>query len=119
MATTIDIAGYDNEDIDRQFTLRSGTEQSSQPIDLTDAEFEADIRDQKNTLVIRLTSNGPDGGIIKTDALNGVFVIHIGQGAIQVIPNRSLRYDLLMLSGGETRRLWGGSVRINAGVTVP
>lgn len=116
--TTIDIAGYDNEDIERQFTLRSGTGQSSEPIDITDVEFEIDIRDQRNALVLHLSTDS-DGGITKTDPTNGVFVVHVGQGAIPVQQGRSLRYDILMLSGGEIRRLWGGSVRISAGVTVP
>ncbi|MGH6872925.1 MAG: hypothetical protein ACREHE_15605 [Rhizomicrobium sp.] len=118
-ATTIDITGYDNEDIDRVFTLKSGSANSSTPYDLTDVEFEADIRDQKNALVLRLTSAGDDGGIVITDAPNGVFQFHIAQGAIAYQANRSLRYDLLMLSGGETRRLWGGNVRVTQGVTVP
>lgn len=118
-ATQIDISAYDNESISRVFTLKSGTADSSTPYDLTDVEFEAEIRDQKNALVLRLTSAGDDGGIVKDDAPNGVFSIHVAQGAITYQANRSLRYDLLMLSGGETRRLWGGNVRISQGVTVP
>jgi len=115
---TIDIVGYSNEDIDRQFTLRSGTAQSSTPYNLTSVDFEAEIRDQTNALIIRLTSGG-DGGIVKTDPTNGVFTIHIAQGAITIQPKQSLKYDLLMNSGGELRRLWGGAVKINPGVTVP
>ena len=118
-ATQIDISGFDNEDIDRQFTLKSGSADSSSPYDLTDVEFEAEIRDQKNTLVLRLTSVGDDGGIVITDAPNGVFQIHIAQGAIAYQQNRSMRYDLLMRANGELRRLWGGNVRISQGVTVP
>lgn len=118
-ATQIDISGFDNEDIDRQFTLKSGSADSSTPYDLTDVEFEAEIRDQKNVLVLRLTSADGDGGIVKTDAANGVFTIHIAQGAITYQANRSMKYDLLMISSGDTRRLWGGNVRISQGVTVP
>lgn len=117
-ATQIDISGFDNEDIDRQFTLKSGSADSSSPYDLTDVEFEADIRDAKNALVLRLTS-GDDGGIQIVDAPNGVFQIHIAQGAIAYQQNRSMRYDLLMRANGELRRLWGGNVRISQGVTVP
>jgi hypothetical protein len=117
--TTIDITGYDNEDIDRQFTLKSGTAASSTPYDLSDVEFEAEIRDSKNALVLRLTSAGDDGGIVITDAANGVFTLHIAQGSIPYQPNRSMRYDLLMISDGSPRRLWGGSVRVSQGVTEP
>lgn len=117
--TSIDISGYDNEDIDRVFTLKSGTAASSTPYDLTDVEFEADIRDSKNALVLRLTSAGDDGGIVISDAANGVFTFHIAQGAIPHQANRSMRYDLLMIASGSPRRLWGGSVRIAQGVTQP
>lgn len=116
---TIDITGYDNEDIDRQFVLRSGTAASSTPYDLTDAEFEADIRDQKDNLILHLSSDGGDGGIIKTAPAAGTFTIHIGQGALPIVPKQSLKYDLLMRVGGELRRLWGGAVKISAGVTQP
>jgi hypothetical protein len=117
--TQIDLSGYDNEDIDRQFTLKSGTADSATPYDLTSVQFEADIRDNKNALVLRLTSSGGDGGIVITDAANGMFQLHIAQGAIPYQANRSMKYDLLMISSGETRRLWGGTVRISQGVTVP
>lgn len=117
--TTIDITGYDNEDIDRQFTLKSGNATSSTPYDLSDVEFEAEIRDSKNALVLRLTSAGDDGGIVITDPPNGVFTMHIAQGAIPHQVNRSMRYDLLMIANGSPRRLWGGNVRISAGVTQP
>jgi hypothetical protein len=117
--TNIDISGYDNEDIDRQFTLRSGDSSSSTPYDLTGVEFEADIRDNKNLRVLRLTSAEGDGGIVINDAANGVFTVHIAQGAITYQSGRSLRYDLLMRAGSELRRLWGGTVRISQGVTIP
>ena len=117
--TTIDISGFDNEDIDRQFTLKSGDATSSTPYNLTGAEFEAEIRDQKNLRLLRLTSADGDGGIVINDALNGVFTLHIAQGTLTYQPGRSLRYDLLMRVGGEVRRLWGGTVRISQGVTVP
>jgi hypothetical protein len=117
--TTIDIAGYDNEDIDRQFELRSGTAQSSEPYDLSNTDLEADIRDQHGALVLRLTSAGTDGGIVKDDPENGVFTFHIPQGVIAVVQGRSLKYDLLGITGGEIQRFWGGSVRISKGVTVP
>jgi hypothetical protein len=116
--TQIDITGYDNEDIDRQFTLKSGNVDSASPYDLTSVSFEMEIRDTKNLLVLGLTS-GDDGGIVKTDAANGVFTIHIAQGSITYQANRSMRYDLLMRVNGELRRLWGGNVRISQGVTVP
>jgi hypothetical protein len=114
---TIDITGYSNEDIDRQFTLRAGDAQSSAPFNLTGVTFEAEIRDQTNALVLRMTTE--NGGIVITDAVNGVFKFHIDQGAVVPGPKQSLKYDLLMASGGEFRRLWGGAVKIAPGVTVP
>lgn len=117
--TQIDISGYDNESIDRQFTLKSGNADSSSPYDLTGVEFEMDIRDQKNSLVLRLTSAGDDGGIVIVNAAGGVFQIHIAQGAITYQANRSLRYDLLMIANGSIRNLWRGNVRISQGVTQP
>lgn len=115
----INITGYENEDIDRQFSLRSGDANSSVPFDITNADFESDIRDQSGQLVLRLTSADGDGGILKTDPTNGTFIIHIGQGAIPIQAKQSLKYDLLMRINGELRRLWGGSVRISPGITVP
>jgi len=103
--TQIDITGYDNEDIDRQFTLKSGNASSSNPYDLTGVEFESEIRDQKNTLVLRLTSAGDDGGIVINDAPNGIFTMHIAQGAIPYQASRSLRYDLLMVSSGSANQI--------------
>jgi hypothetical protein len=115
--TQIDISGYSNEDIDRQFTLKTGNASASTPYDLTDASFIAEVRDNKNSLVLHLDTDS--GGITIDDAPNGVFTIHIAQRAIPALPNRSLQYDLLMIAGGETKRLWGGTVRIAQGVTVP
>ena len=117
--TTIDIAGYDNEDIDRQFELRSGTAQSSTPYDLSNTDLEADIRDQHGNLVLRVTSAGTDGGIVKDDPASGLFTFHIPQGAISFVANRSMKYDLLGITNGEVQRFWGGSLRISKGVTVP
>jgi hypothetical protein len=70
-------------------------------------------------LVIRLTSASDDGGITITDAANGQFQIKIAQGSIAYQPNRSMRYDLLMVVGGSPRRLWGGGVTIQKGTTTP
>jgi hypothetical protein len=116
---SIDLSGYDNEDIDREFTLKVGTADSSVPYDISAVAFEAEIRDQNNALVARLTTNAGDGGIIKTDPTNGGFTIHIARGSIPYQPKLSLQYDLLMKSGTTFRRLWGGTVRISRGVTAP
>jgi hypothetical protein len=116
--TTIDITGFDNEDVDRQFTLKTGNATSAVPFDLSDVQLQAQIRNQKNELVLNL-STGDDGGIVITDAPNGVFTIHIAQGALTYDPKQSLKYDLLMFVDGETRRLFGGNVKISAGVTIP
>lgn len=114
--TNIDLSFFDNEDASRTFTLKSGTADSSTPYDLTGVTFEADIRDQKNALVLHLSTD-TDGGIVITDAAHGVFSINISRGQIAYQANRSLRYDLLMIVGGERRRLWGGTVRVSQGVT--
>lgn len=118
-AVSIDITGFDNEDIDRQFTLRSGDANSSLPYDLTGIDFEADIRDQDNRLVLRLTTDEGDNGIVIDNAAQGIFHLHIEVGAIRVVPKRALKYDLLLRSGETIRRLWGGKFTISTGVTVP
>jgi hypothetical protein len=116
METQLNISGYSNEDIDRVYRLRSGTADSSTPLDLSSTSFLMDVKDQKGALVLHLSSNS-GGGITITDAPNGEFAIHIAVGSIQPLPNRSLQYDLLMIAGGETKRLWGGSIRIAPGLT--
>lgn len=116
--TNIDLAFFDNETLERTFTLRSGTADSSEPINLTGVTFEADVRDQRGALVVHLSTD-TGGGIVVSDPENGIFVITIPQGTIAYVANRSLRYDLLMLASGTPRRLWGGSVRVSAGTTVP
>jgi hypothetical protein len=114
--TTIDLNGFDNSDLSRVFSLKSGDANSSTPYDLTSVTFEMDVRDAKGALVLHLDT---DSGIVITDAPGGTFSITIMQGQIEFVQSRSLKYDLLMLSGGATRRLWGGTVRISQGVTVP
>jgi hypothetical protein len=115
--TQIDISGFDNEGIVRQYQLKSGDATSSVAYDLSGAAFEAQIRDQKSALVLALTTD--NGGIVITDAPNGIFQIRIARGAIMFQANRSLRYDLLLEVGDSFRRLWGGNVRISAGTTQP
>lgn len=116
--TNIDLSFYENEDADRSFTLKSGNATSAVAYDLTGVEFFSQIRDQKGALVLAL-STGDEGGITITDAPNGKFALHISQGSIPYSANRSLRYDLLMHdANGETRRLFGGSVRVSQGVSV-
>jgi hypothetical protein len=116
-SNNIDLQFYDNEDADKLFVLKSGTADSSAPFDLTNVELESQIKDAKGQLVLTLTSAGDDGGIIINDAPNGTFTLHIGRGSIPFQPNRSMRYDLLMHTNGAFRRLWGGAVRVLAGVT--
>lgn len=117
----LDIFGFENEQITRQYTLRAGTADNSTPFDLSGSiTFEADIRDQKNALVLHLASTGENPGIVINDPpTSGVIAITIQQGAIPYLATRSLKYDLLMLTDGVPRRLWGGNVRIAQGVTQP
>lgn len=116
--TSVDLAFFDNETLERTFTLRSGTADSSVPINLTGVTFEADVRDQRGALVLHLSTDA-DGGIVVSDPENGIVVITIPQGTIAFVANRSLRYDLLMLASGTSKRLFGGVIRVSAGVTVP
>lgn len=115
----INLSGFDNEDIVRQFTLKTGDENSSVAYNLTGLSLEADIRDDDNTLVLRLTSNESDHRITISDPTNGVFVMTIAQGLLAFVRKRVLRYDLLLRSGSDLRRLWGGRVTVNDGITTP
>lgn len=115
--TDINLDGYDNEDNDYPFVLKIGTVDSSTPYDITSVDFEADIRDSLDVLVLRMTTYEIDGRIQKTDPANGKFKFHIALGEIAFVAKRSLKYDLIMHVSGVATRLWGGKLKIHQGTT--
>lgn len=118
MATIINLEGFDNEDNDFAFTLKTGTAEDSDPFDLTDVEFEADVRDTAdNSLVLRLTTFEADNRIQKTEPLEGKFLFHIALGEVEFVAKRILKYDLIMHANDTSRRLWGGKLKISKGLT--
>lgn len=121
VTTSLDISGYDNEDIYRAFSLQTGTASSYTPVDITSMEFEADIIDSKtSTVICRCTTNEADGRIVKTDAVNGKFEFRIGKDDIPFVKGQALKYDLLRKdSSGIFTRLCGGAVKLTKGITDP
>lgn len=119
--STLDITGYDNEDIYRAFSLQTGTVGSYTPVDITSMDFEMDIIDAKTrTVYLRCTTNEADGRIVKTNPTAGAFEIKIAQGLLPYVKGRSMTYDLLRKDSlGIFTRLVGGAVKVSKGVTDP
>jgi hypothetical protein len=119
--TTLDIIGFDNEDIYRTFSLQTGTASSYTPVDITSIEFEMNIVDAKTgALYLRCTTNESDLRMVKLNPAAGIFELKIGKGLLPYVKGRAMKYDLLRKDAlGVFTRLFGGAVKISKGITVP
>jgi len=108
---------YDNEDLHRDFQLKEGASaEAATATDITDSTISAEIRDETNTLILRMTST--DNTTLKIlDAEEGRFGFRIDR---ELLPTNKklLKYDVLITDAdGYTRRLWGGKITVKIGVT--
>ncbi len=109
----VDFNIANNEDLRQDFAVRDG---AGAPIDLDGSNLKMDVEGPGGPRVIQATL--ANGHITVTDAAQGHFALAIPAATLRTLPEGSYRHDLLLLRGGETKRIWEGTLTINRGVTV-
>jgi hypothetical protein len=114
----VNISVYDNEDLRHDFQLLAGTSiDDAVATDVTGWSFAAEIRDEKDALVLRLDSDEDNTMLPITDSVNGKISFRIPRETLPLTA-KLLKYDLLATdSQGFVRRLWGGKFLLKRGVT--
>ncbi len=112
----INLTCYDNEDLYRDFQLKSGTSEDDAVVtDITGNTIASEIRDENDALVLRMDSDD-NTTLVIVDAAQGQFGFRIDRDLLPT-DRKKLRYDVLITDSGFTRRLWGGTIKVNIGVT--
>lgn len=122
----INLVLFSNEDFQRDFVLNTGTQALNSPLNLSTAVFYMRIIDVGRTSAIidTLTSLGPvsthGSKIVIVDPVAGRFGMRIpawGETLPATMPQRIIKYDLVVQLNGAYRRLWGGNVAYIQGLT--
>ena len=108
----VDFNIANNEDLRQDFAV---SDSASVPLDLAGSSLKMDIEAPGGSRVIQATL--ANGHIAVTNAAQGKFRISIPASTLRTLTEGSYRHDLLLVRGGETKRIWEGTITINRGVT--
>jgi hypothetical protein len=100
-----------NEDLHHAFALADDT---GTPVDLTAATLAMDLIGNEGTVVSLRQANG---GIVITDAAQGVFEVVVPRATLAALPPRYYRHDLTFTKGSKTHRIWEGGLALVQGLT--
>lgn len=128
---TVDIEVYSNEDLARDFVVCGRdpsldpatvvtTVAQTIPFDLTGGTLYMQVRNSRGALVSGFDLSTPSTGLSITDATAGKFTLRRSHTVVKPLKGQTgLTYDVLFKAADNSiRRLWGGELIVDPGVTL-
>jgi hypothetical protein len=107
----VDFQSSNNEDLRQAFVL---TDEAGTPIDITGAALRMGVETAAGRDALEATT--ANGRIVVSDAPAGRFDLAIPAAVMRTLAEGAYRHDLVLESGGTTRRVWAGTLTLGQGV---